>query len=398
MPPTTPESLGLSSARLARIQPAMQRYIDAKKLAGIITLIFRHGQIAHFQTFGSMDIEAGRPMHPDALFRIYSMTKPITSTAVLMLMEEGALRLSDPVTDYIPSFKDIKVYQPRGTADFGLVPPTRPITIHDLLTHTSGLSYGFEENSYVDGLYQTKVWQRFDKEPDLTLAQMVEGITKLPLAHQPGTAFRYSVATDVLGYLVQVISGQPFDLFLKEQIFTPLKMQDTSFTVPPEKVSRFTANYGPEEGGGLKVIDAPATSNYTKPTQCPSGGGGLISSTLDYLRFCQMLLNKGELDGVRLLGRKTVEWMTSNHIPAGMFDGGNNSMGFGLGGAVVLDAGRSTIPGSVGSFTWGGAANTKFWIDFQEQLIAILMLQFMPSDLYPVATDFTNLVYQALVD
>jgi CubicO group peptidase (beta-lactamase class C family) len=393
-----PEEMGFSSQRLARINTTMQRYVDEQKLAGIVTLVARRGKTVHFEKFGMADIEAGAAMQHDTIFRIYSMTKPITSAAVLMLFEEGRFRLADPVADHIPAFKNVKVldYTPGGA--LRTVDPVRPVTIHDLLTHTAGLSYGFDKDLYTDELYR-KLWETLDNNPSFTLAEWVEGISKLPLVHQPGTRFRYSVATDVLGYLVQVVSDMPFETFLHERIFAPLGMDDTAFYVPEGKIQRFAANYGPREEGGLELIDAPRTSRFARPTKHPSGGGGLVSTAGDYLRFAQLLLNQGELDGVRLLGRKTVELMTTNGLPAGVHldNDPTTGTGFGLGVSVLLDVGKGKMLGSVGNYGWGGAANTNFWIDPQEALIGILMLQFMPSNTYPVTPDFRILVYQALV-
>ncbi len=397
MPTILPEELGFAPDRLARIDAAMQRYVDQKKSAGIVTMVARRGQIAHHATYGMADIEAGAPMQNDTIFRIYSMTKPIASVAALMLFEEGRFQLSDPIARYLPSFANVKVLDNTTGSGVRYVDPIRPPSIRDLLTHTAGLSYGFEENVYIDELYRTQMWQAIEANPDMTLAEMVERIAKLPLAHQPGTAFRYSVATDVLGMLVQVVADMPFDEYLKRKIFDPLGMADTSFYVPEAKIGRFAANYGPDEQAGLKVIDAPHSSLYTRSTRRPSGGGGLVSTAGDYLRFCRLLLNQGELDGVRLLGRKTVELMTLNHLPAGVFSFDDPSTGFGLGVSVLLDVAKYQNLGSVGNYGWGGAANTNFWIDPCEQLIGILMLQFMPSDTYPIVPDFRTLVYQALV-
>jgi CubicO group peptidase (beta-lactamase class C family) len=392
-----PEAVGYSSERLGRIGVVMQRYVDENKLAGIVTLVARRGQVAHLETFGMADIEAGRPMQLDTLFRIYSMTKPIASTALLMLFEEGRVRLTDPVSRYVPAFAEVKVLDNAPGTGVRYVDVARPVTVHDLLTHTAGLSYGFEE-VYIDELYRKHVWAAREADADPTLESLVHEMAKLPLASQPGTRFRYSVATDVVGYLVQVISGMPFDEFLRQRVFEPLGMVDTDFWVPPAKIERFATTYGPGEEGGLKVVDAPQTSHYARPTRNPSGGGGLVSTTGDYLRFAQMLLNKGELDGVRLLGRKTVELMTVNHLPAGVHPFENTGSGFGLGVSVLLDLGQSQVPGSVGTFGWGGAANTDFWVDPQEEMVGILMLQFMPGGTYPVTQDFRALSYQALVD
>ena len=392
----TPESVGFSSQRLARINTKLQHYIDEHKLAGITSLIARRGQVVHFEKFGMANIEAGTPMAADTIFRIYSMTKPITSVAVLMLFEEGALRLNDPVATYLPEFKETKVLNQAGW----LVDMARPVTIRDLLTHTAGLSYGFQGNFAIDRLYSQHVWGPMANNPTINLAEWIGAIAQQPLSFQPGTRYQYSVATDVLGYLVQVVAGVSFADFLQERIFAPLGMVDTFFAVPPEKLARFAANYGPQEGGGLKVIDIPADSQYARPTVRPSGGGGLLSTTGDYLRFAQMLLNKGELDGVRLLGRKTVELMTTNHLADGVYVDNDpiKGLGFGLGVSVLLNLGKGQTLGSVGNYGWGGAANTNFWVDPQEALIGILMLQFMPSGTYPVIDDFRILTYQALVD
>ena len=392
-----PEELGFSPVRLARIRPVLQGYVDRGQCAGVISLIARRGRIVHFETMGMMGLETGKPMRRDSIFRIYSMTKPITSTAVMMLLEEGRIRLGDPISRYLPMFREMKVYTPRGP-DFDLIPARREITIHDLLTHTAGLSYGFDPNSYVDELYRQKIWAVREANPEITLEELVTEIAKLPLALQPGTAFRYSMATDVLGYLVQVVSGKTLDVFFKERIFDPLSMSDTSFWVPPEKIGRFTSTCGLDENGDLKVIDDPATSAYARMTKNFSGGGGLVSTTEDYLRFCQMLLNQGRLGNTRLLGRKTVELIFANNLAPDVPypDAG---YGMGLGGYVLLNPALVKRPGSAGNWGWSGSANTRFWIDPREELIAILMLQFMPYDpFYPVETDFVNLVYQSLVD
>ncbi|MDQ2996522.1 MAG: beta-lactamase family protein [Chloroflexota bacterium] len=394
----SPESVGFSSARLARINTVMQRYVDERKLAGMVTLVARRGQTVHFETCGVADIATGVPMRHDTLFRIYSMTKPITSAAVLMLFEEGRFQLSDPVARYIPAFADVKVLDNSTGSGVRYVAPVRPISIRDLLTHTAGLSYGFDENVYIDDLYREQVYRLRETSPDMTLEDFVQVIATLPLAHQPGSAFRYSFATDVLGLLVQVIAGMPFEEFLRQRIFEPLGMGDTGFYVPAEQIGRFAATHGPDLEHGLAVTDAPATSDFARPTRLPSGGGGLVSSTSDYLRFAQMLLNQGELEGERLLGSKTVELMASNHLPTGVHPFDDTFSGFGLGVSVLLDPAQAQNLGSVGTFGWGGAANTNFWIDPREQLIGILMLQFMPSDTYPVSPNFRTLVYQALVD
>ena len=394
----SPESVGLSSARLERIRPVMQRYVDRQLFAGMVTLIARRGQVAHLEACGWQTLETRTPMTPDTLFRIYSMTKPITSVAVMMLAETGQLRLADPVTRYIPAFKDTPVMVARGAggaAGYDLVPARRPITLHDLLTHTAGLSYGFDLHSALDDLYRQSIG-RMLQDPALSLEKWVLALSQLPLAFHPGTGFNYSMAIDVLGYIVQLAAEQPFDAFLREKICGPLGMVDTDFWVPPEKAHRLAEIYGPAEGGGLKPAGTPDGRRHTEPALAPSGGGGLVSTIGDYFRFGQMLLNGGELEGTRLLGRKTVEWMLQNHLPPGVHPDGDPARGFGLGGSVLLHPGLSHRPGSAGKFGWGGAANTEWWIDPAEALQCLLMVQYMPGFTLPLVEDFAQLAYQAL--
>jgi CubicO group peptidase (beta-lactamase class C family) len=395
----TPEKVGLSSTRLSRIHAVMQEHVNQGQYAGIITMVARRGQIAHFECFGMMDVESARPMRPDTIFRIYSMSKPITSVAVMMLYEEGHFQLHTPVSEFIPKFKETKVFAGGTESDIELADLEREITIHDLLTHTSGLIYGPDTGMPVDALYK----QGLDKlGKETTLEKMVQVLATLPLIHQPGSAWRYSFSTDVLGRVVEVVSGTSFDAFLAQRIFDPLQMGDTGFYVPPEKLDRFATLYGPEEGKDqLKLLDDPATGEYSKPPAFLSGGGGLVSTAHDYMRFAQMLLNKGELDGVRLLGRKTIELMTVNHLPAELLPYGPGpdpiyGHGFGLGWKVMMDTTQAKALGSEGMYGWGGAASTEFWVDPKEELIGLIMLQFMPY--YPLVEDFQVLVYQALVD
>lgn len=397
METTKPENVGMSSKRLEYLGRAMQGYVDRQQCAGIVALIARKGQVTYLETFGCQDLEADRPMAVDTIFRIFSMSKPITSAAVMMLVEEGKVRLCDPISRYLPDMKDLKVMVPRGGCDYDLVPAKREITIHDLLTHSGGLSYGSDESSALDGMYQ-KVLFRMDKEVEPVLEKRMQAFAraKLPLAFQPGTGFRYSISIDVLGYVVQVASGQLFDEFLQERIFNPLEMVDTAFWVPPEKLQRFAALYGPAEHGGIKQIKSPLGVDHVHPTRDPSGGGGLVSTVSDYINFGQMLLNKGQFNGERLLGRQTVEWMVQNHLPEGIHPMNEPCNGFGLGGAVLINPGLSHRPGSVGKFGWGGAANTEWWIDPAEELQCLLMLQYMPAFTFPIVEDFAQLVYQAL--
>jgi CubicO group peptidase (beta-lactamase class C family) len=391
-----PESVGLSSSRLARLNPVMRRYVNQAAFAGIVTLIARKGQVAHLEVFGWQDLENKRPMTAETIFRIYSMSKPVTSAAVMLLCEEGRLRLWDPVSRYLPEFKDARVMVARQDGSYDLIPAHREITVHDLLTHSGGLSYGSDEHSALDKLYREAI-SGLDKEFD-TLEKWMHAFASahLPLAFQPGTDFRYSFSIDLLGYIIQLAAGQAFDEFLQERIFAPLGMPDTAFWVPPEKLHRLVVIYGPAEGGGLKVVKPLAGDDITQPTRKPFGGVGLVSTVGNYFRFGQMLLNGGELDGVRLLGRKTVAWMLQNHLPEGIHPMGELANGFGLGGAVLIHPGLSHRPGSPGKFGWGGAANTEWWIDPAEQLNCILMLQYMPCFTIPIVEDFAQLAYQAL--
>jgi CubicO group peptidase (beta-lactamase class C family) len=401
-----PENVGLSSERLARIDRHLERrYLDQKKIAGALTLIARRGRVAYLSPLGMMDLERGRPMREDTLFRIYSMTKPITSVALMTLYEHGHFRLEDPVHKFIPAWRNLAVYQGGNHPVFITSPVQRPMTVRDLLTHTAGLTYGFMERTNVDRAYRRLgIGERTG-----TLRETIDKLAGLPLEFSPGTRWNYSVATDVLGHLVEVISGKAFDVFLKEELFEPLGMRDTAFWVPPEKLERFATNYSRGPDKALRIEDAPETSPYAKPATYLSGGGGLVSTAADYLRFCQMLLGGGELDGARILGRKTIELMTLNHLPGGrdiaeLNVGGQFSqveyrgVGFGLGFSVTLDLARAQVVGSPGEYAWGGAASTAFWIDPREELVVVFMTQLMPSRTYNFRGQLKSLIYPALVD
>jgi CubicO group peptidase (beta-lactamase class C family) len=398
MDTVVPEKAGFSSARLGHINAVMKRYIDEGQYAGILAMIARRGQIAHLDCFGKMDVEAGKPMQPDTIFRIYSMSKPVTSVAAMMLYEEGYFQLNTPVSEFIPGFKDTKVFVRETGSGLELADLEQEMTVHHLLTHTSGLSYGSDETSPVDALYR----QAFPRSEGGTLEKMVEMLPALPLRFQPGQGWCYSFSTDILGYVVQTVSGRPFDVFLQQRVFEPLRMVDTGFYVPAEKRDRFAALYGRSEEGELGLTEAPETSRYAKPPTFVSGGGGLVSTAQDYMRFAQMLLNGGKLDGVRLLGRKTVELMAMNHLPEALLPFEVNpgypvwGYGFGLGWKVMMDPARAGILGSRGMYGWGGAASTEFWVDPQEEVIGLVMAQLMPYQ--PLVDAFQVLVYQALVD
>ena len=405
--PVKPEEVGLSSPRLARIGEHLERYIDAGKLAGTLTLIARRGQVAYFDSRGHLEIERRRPMTRDAVFRIYSMTKPITTVGLMMLYEQGRFQLDDPVHRFIPSWKDLRVFVSGNHPVFKTAPVERPMTIRDLLTHTSGLTYGFMERTNVDAAYR-KLGVADRARPRYTLRDMVETLAQLPLEFSPGTRWNYSVSTDVVGYLIEVISGQPLDAYLREHVLEPLDMRDTGFVVHDEQIPRFAANYERQADGTLKLLDDPEQSQYRECTFF-SGGGGLLSTAPDYFRFTAMLRNRGELDGVRLLGRKTLELMTTNHLPggreltelaqAGMFtETAYAGVGFGLGFSVMQSPVRAHILGTPGEYAWGGAASTAFWIDPAEDLIVIFMTQLMPSSSYPVRRELRVLTYAALID
>ena len=399
MDTVTPEEVGFSVSRLSRIGTWMQDYIDQNKLAGTIAMVARCGKVAYLERFGMMDLEAAKSMQFDTIFRIYSMTKPIASVALMMLYEEGRFQLHDPVSKFIPEFADVKVFAGATEAGFELTELEREITIWHLLTHTAGLTYDFFEDSPVDAMYLEADLH----QPDRTAEEVVHEIVKLPLVHQPGTAWRYSMATDVLGYLIEVISGMTLDVFFGEKILKPLGMEDTDFYVPEAKLDRFAAEYGPTENGGMELLDAPATSQYTRPPRFLSGGAGLVSTASDYMRVAQMLLNGGELDGTRLLGRKTVELMTINHLPDELIPiqvqpHTLHGCGFGLGFRVLVNLAQAGRLGSEGEFGWGGGASTSFFVDPKEQLIGLLLTQLVPSRYYPIRNEFKVLVYQALVD
>ncbi len=392
----SPTQAGFSPERLERLDSRMQSYVDEGQLAGIVTLISRGGRIVHLRTHGYQDLETRRPLEEDAIFRIYSMTKPVTGVAMMMLFEEGRFLLTDPVAKYIPEFADLKVAAGEdGEGGLVLEDAVRPMTMRDLMTHTSGLTYGVFSRSAVDTLYQEA------KLFDGTLEEMIAKLSRIPLRQQPGTVFHYSVSVDVQGHLVEKLSGLTLDQFFRERIFEPLGMSDTGFHVPAEKLDRLTTVYGPPEEGqtGLRVRDHPADTTYARPPGFLSGGAGLVSTARDYWRFCQMLLNEGELDGVRLLSPASVRLMRGNHLSEEVRSRSNQpGLGFGLNFAVVLDPAAAGQLGSPGEYYWGGYASTLFWIDPREEVIGILMTQFIPSGTHPLRPQMRNLVYQALVD
>jgi CubicO group peptidase (beta-lactamase class C family) len=379
LPLAKPAEVGLSSQKLEAVKKVVQEAVDKNQTAGVLVLVARHGKVVMLESFGNMDIEAKKAMRPDAIFRIYSMTKPVTSAAAMVLYDEGRFKLDDPVAQYLPELKDLRVHAGKGDET---VEVKRAVTIRDLLRHTSGLTYGFISSTPVDMLYRSnKIGDASE-----TLAEFAGKLGKLPLLYQPGTRFNYSYSTDVLARLVEVASGKSFDEFLQERIFKPLDMKDTGFFVPDDKIDRFAATYGPGENGQLKVTDGPATSPYRKQRKFLSGGGGLVSTARDYLRFSQMLLNGGELDGKRLLRKETVQEMTKNQLPAEalpitLANFPMPGVGFGLGFSVRLDTNSEKPAPYAGEYGWSGAASTHFWICPRQDFIVIVMQQYMPFSL-----------------
>lgn len=401
MQTTTPEEVGFSSDRLRRLNKLMQGYVDDGKLSGIVTLLARNGEVFHHEAFGKMDLESGAQMDLDAIFRIYSMTKPISSAALMTLHEDGKFQLGDPVSAYIPELDDLTVCTGWGHTGPIIERQTNPITIQQLLSHTAGFSYGFFQDTPVDQMYRDV--DILNRNTDLKA--MVNQLAELPLAYQPGTQWRYSVATDVVGRLVEILSGQNFDNYLNGTIFEPLGMVDTGFYVSEEKLDRLASVYGPSDSGQIIPADSPLLGDFGAAPARLSGGGGLVSTAEDYARFCQMMVGGGSLNGTRILGPKTVDLMTTSHLPPEIesfsIDGKSGftrGCGFGLGFCIVEDVASNGEAGSVGNHFWGGAASTVFWIDPVEDLYAILMAQFMPAGHYPIRSEFKTLVYQSLVE
>ena len=416
--PASPESAGMSKTAFDRIEDHLKRgYLDSGRFPGTQLLVYRRGKVVHSAVQGFADLERRVPVKDDTIYRIYSMTKPITSVAFMMLVEEGRVALDEPVHKYIPEWKNLGVFQAGTGPAFLTRAPSRPMLIVDLLRHTAGLTYGFQQRSNVDAAYRAQKIGEVEKAG--TLQTMIEDLAKIPLEFSPGDAWNYSVATDVIGYLVGKISGKPFEQFLQERIFDPLGMRDTGFFVAPDKTHRFAACYSADPQGGmtfhaterkssLTLQDDPTRSSFLAPPSFISGGGGLCSTAADYLTFCRALLNRGELDGVRLLGPKTLALMTSNHLPGGrdlpemsrslFSEATYNGIGFGLGFSVTMDPAKTLIPGSAGEYAWGGAATTSFWIDPAEDLIAIFMTQVLPSSAYPIRRELRTMIYAGITD
>lgn len=401
---TKPEAVGLSSARLERVAAWMGEQVEGGRLAGVEVIINRHGRTAFHRCAGKRDLARGADATPDTIYRIYSMTKPLTAVAAMMLYEEGRFQLDDPITRYLPAFKNQRVFSGGGYGAVATEPAVRDISFRDLLTHTSGLTYGFMQATPVDAMYRArKIELPGAPEP---LADIVARLAAIPLIAQPGTEWNYSIASDVLGHLIEVMSGQPFATFLREHVLVPLGMTDTDFFVPAEKAGRFAANYDRGPDGRPRLIDDPVTSAFLEPPAAASGGGGLVGTGRDYMRLCQMLLQRGACGQQRLLGRKTVDLMTCNHLGGDMAAMGQPrfaesnyaGIGFGLGFSVTLDPARAQIVGSAGEYAWGGMASTAFWVDPAEDMAVVMMTQLTPSSTYPVRRELRVLAYQAISD
>jgi CubicO group peptidase (beta-lactamase class C family) len=390
LPLAAPEDIGLSSARLARLGTVIAGEIERGRVPGAVALVARRGRVGYFESFGQRDAPAGAPMAKDAIFRIYSMTKPITSVAAMMLWEDGRFLLSDPIAKYLPDLAALDVAVERDGV-LERVPALRAVTIQDLLRHTSGLTYEFRGSGPVHRMYRSaKVDSRAQSN-----AEQVATLGRLPLLHQPGTRWEYGRSTDVIGRLVEVLSGQTLGEFFERHILAPLGMVDTAFHVPERHHSRLAEAFGrdPDSGVAVQLLEV------RDPPGFESGGGGLVSTAADYARFLQMLLNGGTFEGRRLLGRKTIEFMTADHL--GPITGAPDLLipghGFGLGFAVRLQAGIAHVPGSIGQYFWGGLAGTTFWVDPAEQLFALLLIQ-APGLRDYYRTLFRDLVYSALDD
>jgi CubicO group peptidase (beta-lactamase class C family) len=419
-----PSRIGLSEDRLERVSEWLEQQIESQRLAGASVLIARHGDVGYFRAAGFADVEQSKPFNEDTLVRIFSMTKPITSVAAMMLYEQGRFQLDDPVAKYLPEFAQTQVWKGGNHPLEAVEPQQNPMLIKHLFTHTSGLTYGFMNTNVVDAQYRAQGLE-FPGKPD-DLAQWVEQLATVPLMCQPGSQWNYSVATDVLGRLVEVWSGQSLAEFFQDRIFTPLGMHDSGFAVAAENQQRFAALYSPLSGGdmssvgskssptpdqprgGLKLMESSTKSAYFEHPKLCSGGGGLTGSIGDYAKFCQMLLNGGELNGERLLSPTTVNYMRLNQLPDGQdmaamgqpvwsetsYDG----IGFGLGFAVVIDPPKASVITSKGEHHWGGAASTFFWIDPTEDLFVVFFTQLMPSSTYPIRRELRARVYQAIVE
>jgi CubicO group peptidase (beta-lactamase class C family) len=403
-----PAEVGFDPERLQRLDRHFARYVDDGRLPGWLVTVSRHGRLAHVSCYGSRDLEAGLPVETDTVWRIYSMTKPVTSVAAMMLYEEGGFELTDPVAAFIPSFADVRVYAGGSDLRPVTVPATEPVRIWHLLTHTAGLSYGFHRVHPVDAMYRAAGFE-WASPPDVDLAHACDIWAGIPLLFQPGAEWNYSAATDVLGRVIEVVSGHDLEEFFATRILRPLGMTDTACYA--SDATRLAALYRPGTDGTAVRLDALGDAARERPVML-SGGAGLVSTAADYHRFTQMLLHRadspaGELDGIRLLSPRTVSYMARNHLPGGLdletfgrplyAESPFRGVGFGLGFAVVIDAARGKVVCSEGELSWGGAASTAFWIDQEEELTVSFFTQLLPSSAYPIRPQLRQLVYQSLV-
>lgn len=397
LPTASPEQVGLSAEKLAGTQAALRKLVDEKRIAGGIVVVARRGKVAQFEACGLMDIEAGKPMKRDTIFRIYSMSKPITTIAAMILYEEGKLELDAPVSKYIPRFEGLEVVIDPADEQVATAPAEREMTVRDLMRHTSGLTYGIFGDTNVDKLYRKSIQLGGNRS---TLEEMTDNLAAIPLLNQPGTKWHYSVSTDVLGRVVEVASGQNLDTFFTERIFEPLGMEDTAFYVPTEKMHRFATNYGPDQQGGLKPIDKPETTRYANKPTFFSGGGGLVSTASDYMRLCLMLFNKGKLGDTRLLKRRTVTMMTRNQLPDEAYPigtGGRAGVGFGLGFSVRVERSNEVAASRIGEYGWGGMASTHFWISPRDEIAVVVLTQHIPYS-GRAENAVKPIVYEAILD
>ena len=405
LPASTPAEQGMLAEKLAAIPTQLGTFIDQGKLPGFVTVVARNGKVVHFEAFGSMDVERGKPMQKDTIFRMYSMTKPVTGAAVMTLVDAGKISLDDPVSKYIPEFANAQVLIEKEDGTTELVPAENPITLKHLMMHTSGLVYGIFDTGKLGELYR-EANVNSDGSSGVTLEEFAKKAASMPLKCQPGTEWHYSIAMDVLGRVVEVVTGKRYGDYLAETIFEPLGMKDSAFYVPAEKADRFASNYGPDAEKGMVLIEDAATSPFLRVPSLDSGGGGMGGTAADYLRFAQMLLNGGELDGVRILSEEAVAEMTSNQLPKEWGDSPLNLMaglsfkgvGFGYCGATPMDGFQNTLFGGEGEYTWGGYASTDFWIDKHENIVGMVLTQLIPTGTYPTRPMMHSAIQGAIVE
>ncbi len=403
LPTADPASVGMSADALAKIPDALSGLIDNGNVPGFVTMVARNGKVVHFEAFGKRDVERDRPMTKDTIFRMYSMTKPVTGTAIMILVDEGKIDVDDPVSKFIPEFESFQVATVGEDGEVSLAPAKTTMTIKHLLTHTSGLFYGSE-----DAVKKSYVKNRVNSgaRKGVTLEEFAQNVAAVPLLCEPGTEWHYGISMDVLGRVVEVASGQNFGAFLEERIFEPLGMHDSGFSVPAKDIERFASNYGPTDDGGMRRVDDGQKSPYHTEPSMQSGGGGMVGTAADYMRFAQMLLNGGELEGTRIISSESCAEMMKHQLDPSLGDNplGNmlpimsKGIGFGYTGAVVLDGYERTLFGPAGTYSWGGAASTDFWIDTKQQLIGMSLTQLMPSGTYPNRVLMLNATTAAIAE